>query len=366
MSTRRERILFPILAAALVLGYPLSSRSAQDAARMIEPIMGSGKTVNAAGRAWSSDLGIMVFHGGRVFVLTGDTMGLGVFSPNSLAWTTDTDASNGLSLHWSTYLDGNPKPFFPRIDPDSTVPAGACSVNGVLYVFMMDVTHWADIPDPDTRARPVLIKSTDNGASFSSVWLGTETSKFINTAPILGPHPTVASRQVVYLFGSGRYRNSSVYLAYAELEDIEFPNRYQFFKGLQNGVPQWTSLESQAVPVVSGVKVGELSIAWNNYLHQYLLAFCDGLAAPYGFYLRASPKPWGPWSAGKLAFDGSVAHDWYESGWRGVYGGYLLSELTADSGRKAYFTISLWVPYNIFLMEVAVDRLFQKKTVIPR
>ena len=355
---KRWGILWLLLMSAL--GRPGTSFPAEEEPRLIEALMGAGKTVNINGRAWTSDLGAMVFHDQKVYVLTGDTMGLGIFSPNALATTTDLDARGGLNLRWSTGLDGNPKMFFPRIEPDSTVPAGAVSLNGILYVFLMDVIHWKDIPDPDMRARSVLIKSTDNGQSFSQVWLGAEDDKFVNISPVLGSHPSLPGRQVVYLFGSGKYRNSPVYLAYAETGDLEFPGRYLYFTGLQNGAPQWTLGQDGAQPVVRGVKVGELSVAWNDYFQKYLLGFFDFGGQPYGFYLRRAAQPWGPWPEGRLAFNGEEKPDWYQAGWGGPYGGYLLRELDRDGGRTVYFTLSLWTPYNIFLMEIDLDRVFRK------
>jgi len=340
--------------------------SAEEASRLIEALMGPGKTENINGRPWTADLGVMAYHSQKVYILAGDTIGLDIFSPNSIATSTDLQPQDGFSSRWNTYLNGNPVPFFPRIDPDSTVPAGALSLNGILYVFMMDVTHWGDLSDLETRARPALIKSTDNGAHFSLIWLGLEESKFVNIAPVLGPHPADSSRQVVYFFGSGKYRESPVYLAYAEIGDIEYPNRYFYYKGLQNNTPLWSPIQNEAVPIVSGVKVGELSVAWNDYLQKYILAFFDFAGSPYGFYFRISDKPWGKWSTRKLIFDGTQKPDWYETGWRGPYGGYLLRELSRESGRIIYFTLSLWIPYNIFLMELDLREVFAKKGVVPR
>jgi len=63
-----------------------------------------------------------------------------------------------------------------------------------------------------------------------------------------------------------------------------------------------------------------------------------------------------------LVFSGSEKYDWYKTeqtrkgpvDWGGPYGGYLLPE----SGRIAYFTLSLWIPYSIFLMEADLQEIF--------
>jgi hypothetical protein len=113
-------------------------------------------------------------------------------------------------------------------------------------------------------------------------------------------------------------------------------------------------------------KGGELSAAWNNFLQKYLLVFFDFGARPCGFYLRTADEPWRSWSSGRMSFDGSEKHDWYQTGWGGPCGGYLLRDLTRDGGRTVYVTLSLWTPYYIFLMEMDLGQLFSKVKTRPR
>ncbi|HEC95834.1 MAG TPA: DUF4185 domain-containing protein, partial [Euryarchaeota archaeon] len=205
-----------------------SKPETQDRVRMISRLMGRGKTMTKTGEVWEGDLGVMFTHKKKLYLLIGDTIGSEIFSPNTIAYTEDRNAKDGLDFTWMTKNDGSPKEFFPIIHPDSTVPAGAISVNGIIYVFMMDVTHWGDKTDPVTHARSILIKSEDDGRTFSSVWEGRVDSKFVNISPIVSTHPFDPDKKALFLVASGQYRNSPIYLAFTEIYKIEERNSYLY------------------------------------------------------------------------------------------------------------------------------------------
>lgn len=329
-----------------------------DHTSMICRLMGKAKTETIDGNIWEGDLGISFNHNQQLYILTGDTGTGDTFAPNAMAYSNDTDASDCLDFNWSTKPNGAPQNFFPFIDPDSTVPGGAISHNGTMYVFMMDVLRW----DDPVMARSLLIKSDDDGKNFSLVWKDERDSKFINISPVLAEHPSIPNQQVVYLIASGKYRESPVYLAYAEVEDIEDKSKYHYYTGLENGLPQWSNQENRAVPVVNKVKVGELSVQWNSYLNQWLLAFFDYNSK--NMYFRTADNLWGEWSGPKLVISGSVKYDWYgtrtnrlgqEIDWSKPYAPYLLPD-EYNQDEKVYYIMSLWVPYSIFLMETDLSK----------
>jgi len=363
---KKVRKFFLALTAAFILVLAASGcgpddlLTPTDKVRMICPLMGVGKTETSLGVGWSSDLGVMAFHHNKVFLLTGDTFGTGIYSPNSLAWTTDTHAADCLDLNWSVTRDGSPQYFFPHIGRGSisTVPAGAISVNGNLYVFMMDVTYWSSGSTDSTNARVALIKSSNDGQSFgdSPIWTSALDNHFVNIAPVVAAHPTIPHHQAVYMFGSGLYRESDIYLAACDTADIEDRSKYIYFKGFVGDQAQW-GIEADAQPIVTGVKTGELSVQWSCYLQRWLLSAFDYTSG--NLYFRSATSLSGPWSAPKLVFEGSKVYHWYQPGWFGPYGGYLLHELDRGGGRYVYFTLSLWVPYNIFLMEADLKQIFK-------
>lgn len=325
-------------------------------------LMGQGKTQDNTGDIWEGDLGASFIYDSKLHLITGDTGSGANFAPNAMATTSDTNAADCLDLSWSTNEQGGPTPPFPLIEPDSTVPSGAISINGTIYVFMMDVTDWTH----PAKARSLLVKSENGSQSFFQVWENEVDRKFVNIAPVIGNHPLEQNKQAVYLVASGQYRQSPVYLAYAELDEIENESAYHYFTGTSGGVAQWNENQAEAVPIINDVKVGELSVQWNRYLNQWLIAYFDYDKQPANLYFRSADNLWEAWSEEKLVFSGSERYDWYQSQttrigtqnpWGTPYGGYLLPDNYNDS-RKTYFVLSLWNPYSIFLMEANLDSIF--------
>ena len=74
--------------------------------------------------------------------------------------------------------------------------------------------------------------------------------------------------------------------------------RYEFFAGLKNGAPTWTSDVTQKQPVFSDVNgVGwNLSVSYNAGLRRYLLATEHTETHAGKFGLFDAPEPWGPWT----------------------------------------------------------------------
>ncbi len=359
-------LLFVLL--GLMAGCQEKALVKEEPVSMVCRLMGESKTTNAAGTVWEGDLGVMFTHQQQIYFLAGDTMGSGIFAPNAIAYTNDHRPGACLELQWKTDSKGNPQAFFPRIDPDSTVPAGAISINNVIYVFMMDVTHWGDSESPETHARPLLIKSTDNGTTFSLVWTGEVNGKFVNIAPVISSHPHDPTRPMLYLLASGTYRKSPIYLAMTDLGTVEDKRSYRYFAGYKNGTSVWVGDQAAATPVADDVRVGELSVAWNEYLDQWLLSYFDYTPTGKGtMYFRKAPTLWGSWSEPVEVFSGTAQYGWYKKektskgvvDWGGPYGGYLLQEPTDHNGKIVYFTLSLWTPYTIFLMKADLKEIFE-------
>jgi len=327
--------------------------------KMICRLMGEGKTETNEGNSWDGDLGITFNHNNQLYLLTGDTGTGDIFAPNAMAYSSDVSPSDCLDFNWSVKSNGGPKFFFPIIDPASTVPGGAISIDDTIYIFMMDVLRW----EQPVIARSLLIKSDDNGQNFSTVWRDEPDSKFINISPVLGEHPSIPNKQVVYMIASGKYRESPVYLAYVEIKDISDKTKYQYYTGLENRLPKWSNQENLAKPIVAGVKVGELSVQWNSYLNKWLLAFFDYNSND--MFFTTAEKFWEGWSKPKLVLKRSIKYDWYETkinklgkqvNWNEPYAPYLLPD-EFNQNEKVYYTMSLWVPYSIFLMETDLSRL---------
>ncbi len=341
-------------------------------------------TVNRTESAgvWGTDLGIVAEHRGRLYTFFGDTVATSIYDDkdgDTYAATYDRTPEDCLQLEFFTKpADGRWQPLIiPGVDMEAfEVPTGAISTGGKLYVFVM--TAW----DPEIRKHgfSILARSDDDGRTFQRVQI-VSLGKFINVSPILAATPgtsTLPQEAGLWLFGSGHYRNSPVYLAWLPLRSVETPLlSMRFFAGLQNGLPTWSSTEADAVALTGRPCVGELSSAWNRYLRRYLLLYnCD---VPRGINAHTATRPWGPWSAPAVLFDaevdGGYCHFMHKGGAGcdkvsdpnreqengGEYGPYIFPSLTTGDSRQStiYYMLSTWNPYEAMLMRatLAVPRL---------
>jgi hypothetical protein len=205
---------------------------------------------------------------------------------------------------------------------------------------------------------------------------------------------------VLWIWGSGRYRASPVYLAVADLGALlrrasgsgepgphwgeTGPVRF-YSGGIEQ--PRWSWREPDAVPLFCAGDVGELSARHNATFRLYFLTYNTG--NPRGITLRHAPNPWGPWSPPIVIFDpgwgsppghpvgaghGNFMHipwnvarvdnvqdDAFLSGrrdndWGGEYGPYQISRFSVGqrSGCDLFYTMSTWNPYQAMLMRTHI------------
>ncbi len=140
---------------------------------------------------------------------------------------------------------------------------------------------------------------------------------------------------------------------------------------------QWSTDEEAAVPLIGVGSVGELSVRWNPLLGAWIcLHNADwpaDRASVGGVVMHWAEHPWGPWSAGSVAFSvndglGKFMHlpnvDHTQEGFGidrsaelgGMYGPYQIPHYAqpANGGVQIYFTMSAWNPYQVMLMALEV------------
>lgn len=140
----------------------------------------------------------------------------------------------------------------------------------------------------------------------------------------------------VYMIGAPAYRDKPGYLARFKESEIEDQNAYEYWDGQGN---KWVKGNESAGTVLIPGTVGELSFLYNETLEKWILVYGD---IGHGFVsLRTASDITGPWSAVHRL----VSPDDYPM----HYGPYL-HPLSAV-GTNLYFTLSMWEPYNVFLMK---------------
>jgi len=285
------------------------------------------------------------------------------------------------------------------------VPVEGVFANGKIYIFAM--TGW----DEKKRRHSQSVLAHTSGIVYEPDRLTLDhvvnSDKFINISAF-------NESGTVWIFGSGFYRKSSVYLASVPEKQIGQRDNWQYFQTMVNGVPQFGAGEDSAAPIVISNCVGELSVRKHPELGYLMLYNCLNADAQVrrGIHLRRADHPWGPWDPPISIFDperdegyGHFMHqkitsflltpheivsgvdyddglaepgshknssdkckhedaDCCENGlreecWGGEYGPYLVPQWfsrTPDGGYSIVYTLSTWVPYQVHLMRTILAK----------
>ena len=356
-----------------------------------------------------TDLGVSFEHKGAVYFLFGDTWrGVGDVpcgtkndDLDAVASTTDRAAYDGLKLTFNGEVVGRegdryrvkslPPRLFEGEQPLSQggfeVPMEGFSHAGKMWVFFTHGTrHFAirhqpsgsGTLDADVMGRSVLAVSTDEGHDGYSFDVQYEFSrdKFINISVDRAnarAHGIAEDGDVLFIWGSGRYRGSDVFLAYVPLNRVHDRGAVRYYRGQWRGMPLWSGAEADAVPLFPAGCVGELSCRWNRYLRRWILMFNGD--PPRGVQAYLAQWPWGPYNDVRLVFDPADGYGQFmhapgrdnvadrmfgcdRSGeYGGEYGPYQVTRYATgvtDVYTKIYFTLSTWNPYQSHLMSAVI------------
>lgn len=295
------------------------------------------------------DLGSMFRANDRTWFVFGDTFGQrdpemtggggGGWRSNTMAYTTDTDPVDGITLDGYIVDDTNwAKELLPAKQVDgveiTVIPTYGFAANDAMYLAYMSVKRWG-VPGEWETNYSGLAKSTDNGETWTKLaaprWPGNSNFIQVSVSDVDG---------VLYFWGVTHGRNGGVQLMKVTVADVERQDAYRYFSGTNgDGEPQWSPRMSDAKTIVEGT-VGELSVVWNDYLDRWLMTSTDGGAGGGGATIRESASPWGPWGDPTTLVS--------QSDVPGLYAPYMLPEYTTNDGRTIFFTLSKWGPYNVF------------------
>lgn len=370
-----------------------------------------------------TDLGVSFEHKNRVYFLFGDTWRAGEsrdshFDWDAIAFCTDASVQGGLSLTFYKQ-----PPIVQGIKQGAfEVPLDGFSHQGRMFGFFS--TDHRSVGDAELMGRSVLAVSENDGYEFTPL-VSFSRNKFINVSVEHAFLDAAQSRvlrwaegaEVLWVWGSGRYRASPAYLAAVDLEGLlgalrlrradgpialtdinDDTGPVRFFAGTDTNI-RWSPHEPDAVPLFCAGDIGELSGRRNAIFNRYFLTYNSG--NPRGIMLRHAPHPWGPWSAARTIFDpgwgsgptqpvgagyGAFMHiswdahvdgdpnkpllphvdqvqdDAFLTGRRdnesgGEYGPYQITRFStgeADRVCDLYYTMSTWNPYQSMLMRTRI------------
>lgn len=271
---------------------------------------------------------------------------------NSLSWTSDLDASDGITLDHD-YLDatGAPAEFVPHTpdevqynyehDPDHCT-ASPCGAEVAIWpgqmvadparrrvlVFFGEIWRvpgrdgWRNVGAGIAVVTPRggITRPVQNpGSSTPTLMWGPDETPFTSESLVDG--------DTLYSYGcDAGFLVMHCKVARVPLAAALDRTRWEFYAG--DGA--WSADPAAAVPVFDGGAAGN-SIAWNEYLGMYL-AIYSGVFSDTLYY-RVSYTPWGPWSEQAPLFTG-------RPGWNGTasYAGRAHPEYAQEGGRVQYVT----------------------------
>ena len=275
------------------------------------------------------------------------------WSNNTLSWTSDLDASDGLALD-GNHLDasGAPTEFLPPLpwerEYNRRHDRDDCEEEPCGAEFAFWPCHI--VPDP-ARGRALVF--------FSEIWrvVGQGTWRGVGsgialwdgegplTRPVQNPNPdtptptlmwgedTIAYTNAALVVGDDLYAygckqlgfNHRCRVARVPLADALDKRAWRYYTG-----SGWSPNPNAAVPVFNGGAAGSTVFyvpAFDAYMLAYSQTFTEDML------YSVSRTPWGPWSEPRLLFEGLPA---WNNGFN--YSGHGHPEFAEDDGRVQYFT----------------------------
>jgi hypothetical protein len=250
-----------------------------------------------------TDLGNSFEYNGKVIFLYGDTLYFN--AGDTMAWSTSTNPLTGLRLNFFT--NSSVPNTALTITPTNVnmgpfdVPAAGVSNNGNFYIVCK--TGYTDAT-LNTNDYSVLVRFDETNNTF---YTGRTISTLTNGGHFIDMSLCHSGTNIL-MFGLGYYRESAVYLATVPATNWESGTGTAYFSGLTNGQPIWSSVETNAVPLVTdnlrNPTIGNVSVNYSPALGLWLMTYDGGRQKPdrTGVYFTSASAPWGPWATTQLIF----------------------------------------------------------------
>jgi len=253
---------------------------------------------------------------------------------NVLAFSEDTALADGLTLSaMATDQGGNAREIIPGGKDQSgngdwtSIPSAAVRAAGIDYVHYFNIRSWTGWVTNHSG----LYRSNDNGQTWETV-----ASVSFGPESAFGQAGYFKKDGFVYMIGTQTGRDSPARLARFRESDIENQDAYEYWDGM---ISQWIRGDETRASVLIADKVGELSFLYNETYDKWIVAYFN--PDRYEISMRTAEAVTGPWSRPYTLASG---RDYPQ-----LYGSYF--HPASANGDELYFLMSMWLPYNVFLMK---------------
>jgi hypothetical protein len=311
----------------------------------VAQLTGPAPSVNKTWEQWEvygTDLGSSFLYNDELYIIFGDTFAMNNrdWRSNVAAISTDDDPSDGITFdRMITDRDGHATELLAsrKLDYDeiTVIPTYGIAVDDWLFLHYMSVRHWG-APGHWELGGSGYARSDDAGATWTkdedATWPGD--SNFGQVA--LEGHDGH-----IYIFGIPGGRYGGVQLARVDQASLLAIDTYEYWTGTA-----WSEAP-EAAAIIVPAPVGELSVRWNGFYNRWIMMYLND---PAGLIeLRTAGEITGPWSEPRI-----VAR---ATRFPSLYAPYQFPKW--NDGPDIYFTMSMFGPYQVFLMKTSIPDLIQ-------
>lgn len=300
-----------------------------------------------------TDLGIVwELDPGRYGLFFGDTFGSdfapnfaapgpsgGSWRSNVLLFSDDGDLSDGMTIDGAAVdAAGRAREIcFSAKDTSgngdyTAIPTAAVRANGYDYVHYMNIKTW----NGWVTNLSSFYRSGDDGTTWERC-----NNTVFNGWSNFGQVGLFNKEGYVYVVGTVSGRANKPHLARVVERNIERVAEYEFWNGTRK---EWVKGNESAATVLIDDIAGELSIAYHRRYGKWIILYFND--PRYEITYREANEITGPWSEPRRIAGGNVYPQ--------LYGSYI-HPLSLE-GDKLWFVMSMWLPYNTYLMSVDLVR----------
>lgn len=297
---------------------------------------------------YGTDLGHSFEHRGRTCFVFGDTYGPKRTHrrSNLLAWSASLELPDAARFEGMvTDARGRARDLLPRHlwrREVTRIPTYGVSIEGRMYLHYMSVRRWGR-PGEWTLSGAGLAYSDDDGLS----WTQPREARWQPGSPF-GQVAFVHLQGYLYLFGIPGGRFGLLKLARVPEQSVLDFRCYEYWTG-----HYWEQKAVGRAAAILPPPVGELSVRWSKHLRKWVMMYLDERRG--AIVLRTAEHLVGPWSKPEVV---TTSKEYPQ-----LYAPYMLPHAESEGG--LYFTMSLFRPYNVYLMRTSLDQLAESFGQMP-